>query len=230
MRPVRQGPVPGVPVDRHDRPGDTGGSSSAQAIQPVLRPRPDHRADPADPGRGRLAVPAVRGGRQRQGHRGTRYAGPAGLVHRWPRRRYRAAVRHRPAALPDRAVARPLPARAGTGAGQQFHVLADRRHRRAGRRRGGAGFGGDRLSRAGRGAHHQRRPQRAGAADRQPAQREPGGGHLAPRARRWTGLVSQRPGGGDPGSARRLLLGTAAVHCGRCRGADGVHQGRVAHG
>ncbi len=102
--------VPGVPVDRADRPGQPGGRGAAETFEPGHRTGPDHRADLPDPGRGGLAVPAVRGRRQRPGHRGARHTGEGRLVHRRPRRRRGPGQRPGPAALPGGAVARPLPA------------------------------------------------------------------------------------------------------------------------
>ena len=59
-----------LPVDRH-RPARRHRPTLAllRPVQPGQRARPDHRADAAHPGRGRLAVPAVRGRRERAGHR-----------------------------------------------------------------------------------------------------------------------------------------------------------------
>ena len=128
-------------------------------------------------GAGRLAVPAVRGRRQRPRHRRDRHAGAGRLVHRRPRRRRRAR--------------RPTRTGCSSSPSQWLdHYLQGQRRRRrapASPTRGSpastretaalatTGFSGRRRTRARRAPAH-RAVDRVGpgAADRQPARRQPG--------------------------------------------------------
>ena len=90
---------------RDDRAAPAGHGGAARALLTRDRHRPDHRADPARPGRAGHAVRPRPGRRQRPPDRGGRHPGRGQLVRRRPRRR-----RSRPGrARPGRGVVRPLP-------------------------------------------------------------------------------------------------------------------------
>ena len=159
-----------------------------------------------------------------------RHAGPGRLVHRRARRRRRPADRPGPDQVPDRAVARPLrQGRRATRPSTSFTYSRVAGFSALDRGLVTNGYSDPTYPGPDRDRPHATvTVSRPGAADRQPAERQPGRALLAARRRRPARLAARRRGRRHPRPARRVRLGAADRRDRRGRRADRAAPGRVA--